>query len=447
MVPNVLIPEEKVPILADVDICVVGGSCTGLFAAVRAARLGAKVAIIEKQNRFGGVGTSSMVNMWHSLYDTDFKQQIIGGLTFEIMERLAKREAIAPFKNATNFGVPFNSEELTIELDELALEENIEVHFHTFFSKALVEDGAVKAIIVQNNSGRGAIKAKWFVDASGDAVLCRDSGLPTRLPDHIQPPTTCAKFTNWTFPEGVEHTELIAEHADEFRLPDGFIWGTFAPPAQELYMLNGTRVTGKNPANANDLTFCEIEGRRQVRAVTDIFRKYLENPPRLAALPSMIGVRETYHIQSEHTLTSDELLQGVRFDDAIANGTYPVDIHHQDKPGITFYRLDGSRSYHRPGQTVVVDRWREDNGEKIKFYQIPLRSLIPKGTKNVITAGRMLDADQGAFGATRVMVNLNQTGEAAGITAWLALDSNRDIGDVDAGDVRKKLGEGGSIII
>ena len=64
-------PERKIKICDEADVCVVGGSCTGVFAAVRAARLGAKVALIEKQNCLGGTATNGLINIWHSLYDTD----------------------------------------------------------------------------------------------------------------------------------------------------------------------------------------------------------------------------------------------------------------------------------------------------------------------------------------------------------------------------------------
>lgn len=36
---------EDVPLIEEADICVLGGSCTGAFAAIRAARLGARVAL------------------------------------------------------------------------------------------------------------------------------------------------------------------------------------------------------------------------------------------------------------------------------------------------------------------------------------------------------------------------------------------------------------------
>ena len=81
------------------------------------------------------------------------------------------------------------------------------------------------------------------------------------------------------------------------------------------------------------------------------------------------------------------------------------------------------------------------------FYQIPLRSLIPGRYENLMLAGRMLDADKTAFSAARVMVNMNQTGEAAGVAAYLALTRNKPIAKVGADAVRKLLSEGGSVII
>lgn len=87
-------PEKRLPICEEVDLCVIGGSCTGLFAAVRAARLGLRVALIEKQNCLGGMATAGLVNIWHSLHDFYGEEQIIGGLTFETIQRLEKNGAV-----------------------------------------------------------------------------------------------------------------------------------------------------------------------------------------------------------------------------------------------------------------------------------------------------------------------------------------------------------------
>jgi len=87
-------PARDVPVVHDCDVCVIGGSCTGVFAAVAAARLGAKVALVELNGFFGGVATASLVNIWHSLKDRSGKEQIIAGLTSEVIERLERRDAV-----------------------------------------------------------------------------------------------------------------------------------------------------------------------------------------------------------------------------------------------------------------------------------------------------------------------------------------------------------------
>ena len=73
-------PARQLSCLPEADVVVAGGSCTGVFAAVRAARLGARVAIIERQNCFGGMATAGAVNIWHSLLDTEDRNPIIAGL-------------------------------------------------------------------------------------------------------------------------------------------------------------------------------------------------------------------------------------------------------------------------------------------------------------------------------------------------------------------------------
>lgn len=108
-------------------------------------------------------------------------------------------------------------------------------------------------------------------------------------------------------------------------------------------MLAGTRVYNVNCAVADDLTKAEIEGRRQIRAIMDMMRKYgSPNKLGLVGLASQIGIRETRHIKCLYQVSDDDALYGKRFEDAIANGSYRLDLHHQDKPGLTFKYLDGS---------------------------------------------------------------------------------------------------------
>ena len=422
---------REVPVVHECDVCVVGGSCTGVFAAVAAARLGAKVAIIELNGFFGGVATASMVNVWHSTHDTAGKIQIIGGLTTEVVDRLARRDAVIRHDVRDHSkGVEFNCEEMKIELDLLVTEAKIRPFLHTMFAAPAVEDGRMVAAIIEDKTGRRAIRAKAFVDATGDADVVTRMGLPVYRRDDVQPPTLCAILRGMGAigrkHKGFSINRVIFDRQYPNALKKGFSWSARVPGARDETMLAGTRVFGADCSDADQLTQAELEGRRQVRAVCDILREHFldgKGVP-LLTLPAKIGIRESRHARCRHTLKVDELLSGKRFPDAIANGSYRIDVHSARGAGVKFRNLKDTT-----------------------FYQIPYGSLVPQGATNVLVAGRCLDADEQAFGAVRVMVNCNQMGQAAGVASWLALDSGKSAGEIDAAKLRALLAKQGAVVI
>jgi len=138
----------------------------------------------------------------------------------------------------------------------------------------------------------------------------------------------------------------------------------------------------------------------------------------IVALAAHAGLRDSCHIDSLYRTTTDDILYGRHFDDVIARGSYRVDIH--EGAGITFKYLDGhfERTYSdEKGHHYETGRWREDDGKMPTWYEIPYRSIVPKGAENVLAPGRILDCERDAYGACRVMVNCNQMGEAAGRAA------------------------------
>ena len=449
---NILEPERNTPVVHEADICIVGGSCTGVFAAVQAARLGARVAVIENNGFFGGVATASLVNIWHSLHDINGKAQIIGGLTAEVIERLTSREAVSRGESSCSAYV-LNTEELKIELDLLVREANVRPFLHTRFVAPVLEGKRLNAVVVEDKTGRRAIKARYFVDATGDGDVVHRMGFPMSRWGDLQPPTACAVLeglaevtrSNPRFNLGEEVFNPTYAEA----LPRGYLWSSHVTGSEDLTMVAGTRVNGADCSDADDLTEAEIEGRRQVRVIVDILRRHFRGGDKvyLRALPARIGIRETRHASCLHTLTESELLTGKRFADAVANGTYRVDIHHSDKEGITFRYLDGREEYVIPGQPALRGRWLADGEEHAPFYQIPLRSLIPRGSENVFIAGRLMDADRGAYGAVRVMVNCNQTGEAAGVACFLALENSLPVPEVPADKIRAALSKQGAVVL
>jgi len=448
---NVLEPPRTIPVIEEADVCVLGGSCTGVFAAIRAARLGARVVLVERMGSFGGVATLSLVNIWHTPLDAMYDRQIFAGLTTETMSRLTKRDAVRTTDRSPHVYWTFNPAELTIELDEMVQEAKTVVpYLHTSFAAPYIgDDGRLAGVFVENKSGRGVILAKSFIDATGDGDLCARLGLETYTANHVQPSTTCACITGAARLQDANIGALVREHGDEFGLPEGFVW-TANIPGSDIAMLAGSRVAGGSCADAHYLTHVEMEGRRQVRAILDILRKYAPDTNcTLTTLPARTGIRESRHVRCAYRLTKDDILSGTRFDDAIANGTYPVDIHHADKPGTTLVFLDGSQLYSRVGFPEERTRWRPEGSQSTPYYQIPFRSLVPHGPyDNVLIAGRMIDADEAAHGAIRVMVNMNQTGEAAGVAAALAANvANGNVRSVSSQTVRHELESGCSIIL
>ena len=446
-------PARQIPVVEECDVCVVGGSCTGAFAAIAASRLGAKVVLIEGNGFFGGVATASLVNVWHSIYDTQETKQIIGGLTTETVERLDKRNAVTRIVHErSNFRLA--TETLKTELDEMVTSAGVQPYLHAFFTAAVKKDDRnIDAVIIEDKSGRRAIRARCFIDATGDADLAERLGLETWRNENIQPPTMCAV---------IRGIDKIKEKYPDFNLgrvafdqkypqalKRGFLWGANVPGTLDEYMMAGTRVFGADCSDADQLTRAEIEGRKQVRAICDILREnfYQEDIDPLVTLPAKIGIRDTRHVRCQYRLTTEDVLYGKRFDDAIANGSYRVDIHLADREGLVFRYLDGTEVFVGVDGNREEDRWREPTNDDPTFYQIPYRSLVPRGIDNMLVAGRCLDAEPGAFGAVRVMVNCNQMGEAAGTAACLALKSGSRLMDIDTRHLRTTLSDNGAIVL
>lgn len=193
-------------------------------------------------------------------------------------------------------------------------EAKVTPFLHTQFVAPYVKDGQLVAAIVENKTGRGAIRAKMFIDATGDADMCERLGLPTYIAEAIQPSTTCALFGGWSSLAGFNVWQAMKDHAAEFNLPEGFAWGAQVPPHNDAFMFAATRVKGANCANAAELTHSEMEGRRQVRAIMDIIRRYCPTQKiSLHTLPARIGIRETRHVKCAYQLSGDDVLYGKRF--------------------------------------------------------------------------------------------------------------------------------------
>lgn len=446
--------SRTLSVLDTADVCVLGGGTTGVMAAVRAARMGARVVLVEQQGNFGGNATSGMVCAWHTLMDFDFDQKVISGLSEEVLDRLRDRRALRivdpnrpdhPSRMAKISTYIFNPQELKIECDELLVEAGVKCYLHTTFCTPWIEDGELKAVIVESKNGRQAIMASFFIDATGDGDLAHRLGIGCREREGKQPSTTAALVTGYdTHPEP---KKTLLEHLKEYDLPN-LGWDTDYVNAYQVRHLLKTNVY-ESCLTVEGLTRSEMEGRRQVRAIMDILNRCGDggDPLTLVGLSSSIGIREGRHMMLSYTLTGEDICSGVKFEDAIANGSYPIDIHHAHKPGCTFWYLNGMTEYELDGYPHEISWWKEQSNDYPRYWQIPYRSLLPREYGNLLVCGRALDADTSAYGAVRVMINLNQTGEAAGVAAALCVARNIRNDELDTDLLRSEMVKGGSIVL
>jgi 2-polyprenyl-6-methoxyphenol hydroxylase-like FAD-dependent oxidoreductase len=447
MKPPSFVPEpaRQTPVAHECDVCVIGGSCTGVFAAVRAARLGASVCLVEHNVILGGMATAAMVNEWHCTFDVTGRERVIGGLTLEMIDRLKLRNAVTETPPPARVQYRFNSAEMAGELDRMVSEHRIRAFLSAKFVATVGGDGTIDAAIIEDKSGRRAIRAKVFIDASGDGDLMRRSGFDAYQSDRLQPATMVALYAGLRdLPQVWERVKHRAA-AYDYPLDNGRPWIHGWPGTTDVSNVYGPRLHGFDASDADALSATLIHARRLHRALADMIREEFGTAVSIVGWAHALGVRETWHARCLHQLSSKELMIGERFPDAIANGTYPIDIHH---PGGTVLQyLDGREEVIARDGSVERRRWRPESEPVPPCYHVPYRSLVPCGSKNVLVAGRVLDADREAFGGVRVMVNMNQTGEAAGVAAWLAIDGGTPVGEIATTSLRAKLAAGGSIII
>src|SRR5437870_527137 len=188
------VPEERLPILEEADLVVVGGGSAGTAAAITAARAGLRTVLVDDSPFLGGMSTGGCVGTFCGFYHRDRGGELVrlvGGFAAEVMDRLAARGLCygpVPFK--TTAAVPYVPWGLKTLYDAMARAEGrLAVYLHARFVRALVRDDRIVAVAVSTRDGERAMRAAYFIDASGDAALAAAVGAPTAKGDVLQYPS------------------------------------------------------------------------------------------------------------------------------------------------------------------------------------------------------------------------------------------------------------------
>ena len=414
------------------QVLVAGGGPTGICAAIAAGRSGATVTLLEEKPFVGGNATLGLPIMTFHAFNGE---QIIHGLPQEVIDRLVEVEGCTGHVEAHGAHMPsyalVDAEAMKYVGLQMLLEAGVRVMLHSFVVDALVGDRDAKGIVVAGKSGLGVFTADRIVDCTGDADVAARAGAPFVKG---RPEDGGMQAMSLNFRLGNVDLDALLEHFGEGlivgRKPGESVprpirgQGTFGPweaevereglfPDQRHHLwwnsfregevnINTTRVFGRDPTELASLTEAEIEGRRQVYRVLGFLKRHVPGfaGAHLLSTGSQIGIRETRRIIGEYTLTGDDVLEARRFPDAVARGSYPVDIHDPSGRGwgVRFVKDGGS-------------------------YDIPYRCLVPKEIENLLVAGRCISADHQAIGSTRVMAPCMAMGQAAGLAAALSVQA------------------------
>ena len=183
---------QHIPIAYEADVVVVGAGPGGFAAALRSARMGARVLVVEKFDMPGGVHTSGLQGS---------AGPGIGGIHTELMERFAREgyvytadetshpewagNPLSHYEQKKQPGsafsrMTFNPEGAGCVMAEMLHEAGVEVLYDTRFVDCAVEagpgDGRIEAVVVENADGRLAISGRLFIDGSGTAEVVARAG-------------------------------------------------------------------------------------------------------------------------------------------------------------------------------------------------------------------------------------------------------------------------------
>lgn len=400
------------------DVIVVGGGPAGCTAAAAAAREGAKTLLLEAGGVLGGSGTGALVPAWCPFSD---KEKIIyRGLAEAVLNRC--KEGQPHVKPEDVDWVAIDPERLKRVYDDLVTAAGATILFHTVLASVeCEEDGSVSTILVANKAGLSALRARVYVDCSGDADLCAWAGAEFHKGDasgKMMPATHCFVLTNV---DEYAYRHIAYNLAAEW--PDSPIYKILAsgeyPLIQDSHICNkliGPRTVGFNAGHIWDVDNTDpasvsqalVLGRRMAAQFRDALARFCPEAFANAFLimtGSVVGIRETRRVVGDYSITLDDYLERRSFDDEICRNSYFIDTHlareesPKDSPAM---------------EQLLSSTIRYQKGES---HGIPYRSLIPRGLRNVLVAGRSISCERVVQGSVRVMPVCLAMGEAAGMAA------------------------------
>ncbi|MBO5633835.1 MAG: FAD-dependent oxidoreductase [Bacteroidales bacterium] len=362
-------PARKIPVIASCDILVAGAGPAGFAAALAAAREGASVILLEMNSFLGGLWTGGSVlplNCMEAKTASGWKQVVYGIADELAVELKDMGMSIQPGRS------PVVDPEATKHAMRLMVNAaGVKVLYFAHAVNIIKSGDRIDSVIIESKSGRSAIKAKYYVDTTGDGDLFYWAGESYRFVKHHI-------GAMWRV------GNLKEENAHGSMTP---IKGVGLMHTNGEYDQDGLDIFNMSRLN-DSLRQYMWDKTQELRTKEGCEEAFLmETPP-------LLGVRVTRVLDS---------LRNVSMADAIGQTTY------EDVVGIAGVDIDCDLDGNKYS---VWDR---------PAWQIPLRSLLPRKTPNLVVAGRCFGYEADITYDAREIATCLVTGQAAGAAAARAL--------------------------
>ncbi|NWF56505.1 MAG: FAD-dependent oxidoreductase [Syntrophaceae bacterium] len=401
-------PERKVPVAGEVDLLVCGGGFAGVSAAVCAARLGAKVMLLEKYGFLGGLVTSALVITTPPLDN---------GINREIGGRMKDRGVYVPCRHSGEesewLGMhAIDPEFVKYEFIRMLQENGVDFLFHVYIAGTIMEGKKIRAVVLESKAGRQAVLTRMVVDATGDADICAFAGAPFRLLK--KPMTMMFNMVGVDIPRVLEGMgnwgnlrSVVKGAIERGALPfDLGIEREFGAPgvhAEKLVYDGEINVWSGNLMNMDgtdpkDLTRAEVVTREHAMRLAKFLK---ENVPgfeksRIEMTSTQTGVRATRQIIGLASPSGEEVQKRVFPDTVVKPYAY-------------------------------------------RTLRLPFGSILPQKVENLLVAGRCLSAEEEILGQLRLIPVCSATGQAAGTAAALALAQGRPPSELKINEIQDAL--------
>ena len=434
---EIVVPEQRIPVLVESDVLVCGGGCAGITAAVSAARRGVSVCLIERWPSIGGMATNALVNGWHR---SDREKMVILGLVEESAERAEKDGWIVedpqyPHAHETHW---FDPEGMRIVWQRMLDEAGVRTYCYTVAGEPIVEGNRLRGVIADTKAGRRAILGTVVIDATGDGDIAAKANVPFefgREADGLVQGMTLmytlrgidtAKVHEIESDAYTRFVDEMSERSSRGELPPFNLGNTrtLLRRAKNHDIWNMCPAAG-NPLDEEELSRLTAESRERIIAYLKFWKEKLPGYENAILEQSgfAMGVRESRRILGSKTLDAGMVIRAEKQSDAIGHGVWMIDIHDPKGSGYTTY----------------TDRSKANMLEAGTSYHIPLGMCLNHTVPNLAVVGRCASSTHEAHSSVRVETHCMVMGQGVGTAAALALETDSSLDRIDVGKLQSEL--------